>query len=168
MVSIANDTPVGADYRVLYRYMDFSGKVLDEKTLSAHVDKTEDADVLVLDTPFTHAAADKLVYLRLTDPAGNILSENVYQHCADRDIVYPAANIRVTAVDANTVELVSDTFAKNVFLQCGSTAKIYSDNFFHLLPGEPKRITCAEPLDMDALTTQCVNQVRFSEKGGDV
>lgn len=164
-VSIANDTPAAAHYQVLYRFMDFDGHILEERTFAAQVDKTDDADVLMIDTPFDDWDTDKLVYVKLTDPDGNFLSENFYQHCPDRDIAYPRANITVRAVDAYTVEVTADTFTRNVFLQCGGTDRIFSDNFFNLLKNEPRIITSDTPIDMDNITVMSVNQVNF-QKGG--
>lgn len=167
IVSVANDTPKAESYQVLYRFMDFDGQVLDEKKRSVNVGKTDDADVLVLPTPFDAWDTDKLVYVKLTDMEGNFLSENFYQHCADKDISYPKANITVKAVDDYTVEVTADTFTRNVFVQCGGTDRIFSDNFFNLLKNEPKIITSTEPIDVDKLTVMSVNQVSFLKEGGE-
>ena len=161
IVSVANDTPEAAAYRVIYRYMDFDGNVQDEMALTAAVDKTEDADVLVIDSPFAEDSSDKLVYVCLTDMDGNFLSENFYQHTRDSEIAYPKANITVKAIDEYTIELVSDTFARNVFLQCGGTDRIFSDNFFNMMKNEKKIITSAQPIDVQKLTVMTVNQVNF-------
>ena len=166
IVSISNDTPEAAAYQVLYRYMDFDGTVLDEVTVTAAVDKTDDADIMVIPTPFDEFDTDKLVYVKLADMDGNILSENFYQHCADWEISYPKANISVKQLDAHTIELTADTFAKNVFLQCGGTDRIFSDNFFSLLKNEAKIITTNTPIDMEKLTVFAVNDVKFQDKGG--
>lgn len=167
IVSVANDTPEAAAYRVIYRYMDFDGNVLDEISLTAAVDKTEDADVLVMDTPFEGNCNDKLVYVSLTDMDGNFLSENFYQHCSDKDISYPKANITVKAIDAYTVEVVSDTYARNVFLQCGSSAQVFSENFFNLMKNTPKIITSDEPIHVENMKIMCVNNVSFQKEGGE-
>ena len=167
IVSVANDTPKAESYWVLYRFMDFAGNILDEKCLTAAVEKTDDADVLVIDTPFDEFDTDKLVYVKLTDMDGELLSENFYQHCADKDIAYPRASITVKSIDAYTVEVVSDTFARNVFLQCGGSDRVFSDNFFNLLKDEPKIITSNEPIAVNHLHICTVNQVRFKERGGE-
>ncbi len=164
IVSVANDTPEAMAYQVLYRFMDFAGNVLEEKTLTAAVGKTDCMDVLEIPTPFGDHAANQLVYVKLTDMEGNVLSDNFYQSVYDREISYPWANISVKAVDDCTVEVVSDTFAKNVFLQCGGTDRVFSDNFFSLLPGEPVRVTSTTPLDLEKLSVQAVNYVQFPEK----
>jgi beta-mannosidase len=166
IVSIANDTPEAAAYQVLYRYMDFDGTVLDEVTMTAAVDKTEDADVLVIPTPFAEFDTDKLVYVKLTDMDGNFLSENFYQHCPDCEISYPKANISVKKLDDHTIELTSDTFAKNVFLQCGGTDRVFSDNFFSLMKNEAKIVRSETPINMEKLTVFSVNDVKFQDKGG--
>lgn len=161
IVSVANDTPQATAYQVCYRYMDFAGNVLDEKRLTAAVEKTGDMDVLEISTPFGADAADKLVYVQLYDMDGNLLSDNFYQHCLDREIAYPAVNITVKQTDAYTVELTADGFAKNVFLQCGGTDRIFSDNFFSMTKNETKIITSAQPIDVQKLTVMTVNQVNF-------
>ena len=161
IVSVANDTPQAAAYQVCYRYMDFAGNVLDEKRLTAAVEKTGDMDVLEIPTPFGADAADKLVYVQLYDMDGNLLSDNFYQHCLDREIAYPAVNVTVKQTDAYTVELTADGFAKNVFLQCGGTDRIFSDNFFSMTKNETKIITSAQPIDVQKLTVMTVNQVNF-------
>lgn len=168
IVSIANDTPKAEDYEVLYRFMDFDGQILDEKTLTVSVDKTGDLDALVIPTPFDVWDTDKLIYVKLTDAQGNFLSENFYQHCADRDISYPRSNIAVRAIDAHTVELTADIFTRNVFLQCGGTDRIFSDNFFNLLKNEPKIITSDTPIDMQKLTVMSLDQVNFQAEGGKI
>ena len=165
IVSVANDTPEAAAYQVLYRYMDFDGNILDEKTVTAAVDKTADADVLVMDSPFGEDGEDKLVYVKLTDMDGNLLSENYYQHCLDSQITYPKANISVEAIDEYTIALTADAFVKHAFLQCGSTDRVFSDNFFCLQKGETKQITSEQPLDVKNLTIRSVNQVNFIRKG---
>lgn len=165
IVSVANDTPKAESYRVLYRYMNFAGQLLDEKQLTVQVEKTEDGDVLVMDSPFGEDAEDKLVYVQLSDLQGNPLSENFYQHCLDSEIHYPAADIQVKAIDEYTVEITADTFVRNVFLQCGGTDRIFSDNFFNLIKGERKIITSTEKLDVNKLTVMSVNQVKFTRKG---
>ena len=96
---------------------------------------------------------------------GNVLSDNYYQHCLDREITYPEANIQVKAIDAYTLEITADTFAKGVFLQCGGTDRIFSDNFFNLVKGERKIVTSTEAMDVKNLTVQSVNQVKFIRKG---
>ena len=167
IVSIANDTPKAETYQVLYRFMDFDGQILDEKTFTADVDKTDDADVLVVPTPFKEGDTHKLVYVKLMDQEGNFLSENFCQHYGDREISYPTTNIAVKAVDAYTVEVTADTFTRNVFLQCGSSDRVFSDNFFNLLKNEPKIITSTEPIDIEKLTVMSVNQVKFQKEGGE-
>ena len=167
IVSIANDTPNAMEYGVEYRYMNFAGDVLDQKSFTANVEKTDDLDALVIPTPFGAGDTDKLVYVKLTDMDGNVLSENFYQHCLDREIDYPKTNITVKAIDEYTVELTADTFAKNVFLQCGATSRIFSDNFCSLLPGEGKLIRSNEPIDMEKLTVFSANDVKFQNKGGE-
>lgn len=164
IVTIANDTPHKASYRVLYRYMRFNGEILEEKELDAEAEKTSDPQVLSIPTPFTGDTKDKLVYVRLTDPAGNLLSENFYQHDPACQINYPPAHITVKAVDSHTVEVSSDVFTRDVYLCCGSSAQEFSDNFFHLLPGQKKTITSADPIDCDRMTVKCYNNVRLERK----
>ena len=167
IVSVANDTPAAAQYGIEYRFMNFAGNILDQKTFAVNVEKTDDLDALVIPTPFGNGDTDKLVYVKLTDTNGNLLSENFYQHHMNVDIDYPKANITVKAIDEYTVELTADTFAKNVFLQCGATSRIFSDNFCSLLPGEGKIIRSNEPIDMEKLTVFSVNDVKFQNKGGE-
>ena len=147
--------------------MNFAGDILDQKLFTATVEKTDDLDALVIPTPFGDGDTDKLVYVKLTDMDGNVLSENFYQHCMDWEIDYPKANITVQAIDEYTIDLTADTFAKCVFLQCGATSRIFSDNFCSLLPGEKKIIRSNEPIDMEKLTVMSVNNVKYENKGSE-
>ena len=164
IVSIANDTPCSKSYQVLYRFMDFDGQILDEQTVCAEVGKTDDADVLEIPTPFTQNDVHKLVHVKLMDHRGAFLSENFYQHCSDRDISYPKPTITVKAIDDHTVELTADTFTRNVFLQCGSTDRVFSDNFFNLIKNEPKIVTSSDPIQADELKVMSLNQVMFQKE----
>lgn len=166
IVSVANDTPRDTHYQVWYRYMNFAGDVLDESVLQVDVTKTDDLDVLDIPTPFTGETEDKLVNVRLFDSNGHLLSENFYQHCLDRDITYPSARITAELIDERTIEITADGFVKNLFLQCGGTDRIFSDNFFNLLAYEPKIVTSDTPIDLDKLTVISLDQVNFVEGGG--
>ena len=162
VVSVANDTAKDCSYQVICRYMDFDGHILKENKLRAKVACTNCADVLSIPTPFSLDGADKLVYVCLLDDQGNMLSENFYQKFPDKEITYPQAHIAVKAIDEYTVELTANTFAKNVFLQCGDAVDtVFSDNYFNLISGEPKTVTANVPIDVAALKIKTVNQVKF-------
>lgn len=165
VVRVANDTPHPAQYRVLYRYMNFTGDILDEKQLQTQVDKTADREVLCIDTPFAEDGLDKLVYVCLTDEDGHILSEHIYQHALQREVAYLPAHFMVKKIDEHTIEVTSDVFTRGVYLNCGSSAQVFSDNYFDLLPGQKKTVTSEEVIDCDSLTLQCLNHTHYSKEG---
>lgn len=65
------------------------------------------------------------------------------------------ANI-TTKVSGNTVTLESDTFAKDVMIDFDGVA---SDNYFCLLPNQPKQITLDKPIDN--VNIKCANNIQF-------
>lgn len=162
VVSVANDTAADCTYQVICRYMNFDGKILNEHKLRTKVPYTNCADVLTFPTPFNLESADKLIYVCLLDDDGDLLSENYYQKSAEKEITYPQVHISVKPIDEYTVELTADTFAKNVFLQCGDAVDtVFSDNYFNLISGEPRIISANVPIDVTKLKIKTVNQVKL-------
>ena len=127
--------------------------------IPAAVDKTEDADVLVLDTPFGADSKDQLVYVKLMDRKGNMLSENFYQYWKDSELEYEKPNLTVEKLDEYSFAITTDTYTKNIFIEAHDNEAVLSDNYFHLLKGPRKVVTATAKLDFDKMEIMTLNEI---------
>lgn len=159
-INVSNDTAERGEYRVIYKYMNFDGEVLDVKAVSVFVDEASCSDVLEIATPFVSNGADKLIYAELRDARGNFLSENFYQKSKDKDVKYAVPKLTVEKIDERSFSVVSDTYTKGVYIEPHDNEAVLSDNYFNLLKGQKKIITAAVPLNFDILEITTLNQSR--------
>ncbi|MDR1880810.1 MAG: glycoside hydrolase family 2 protein [Tannerellaceae bacterium] len=74
-----------------------------------------------------------------------------------KEVDFPKAAITTTSVRSNDgfdVTVKSDTFARGVFLSIEGIDHFFSDNYFDLLPGEPRTIHVTTTLDKPAFDKQ--------------
>jgi hypothetical protein len=64
-----------------------------------------------------------------------------------KDLALTAARI-TASVDGNDVTLATDRLALSVMVWLDGVDATWSDNFFHLLPGEPRRIAVFPEADL--------------------
>lgn len=136
------------------RVMDLKGNILFEKktnlTLPANTSKSQfsapiesvlngkNPNEVVVNARFTESGKD-----------GEIISNN-YFFTRFKDIDFPKADIQMTSVpagDGYDVTVMSDVFARGVFLSIDGINNFFSDNYFDLLPGEPVTIHVTTKLD---------------------
>jgi beta-mannosidase len=71
--------------------------------------------------------------------------------CADKYVTFPGPTIQARCTVKNgqaSITLQSDVFARAVYMELTDVLAPFSDNYFDLLPGQPKTISVAVPEGM--------------------
>ncbi|MDR3250165.1 MAG: glycoside hydrolase family 2 protein [Tannerella sp.] len=128
------------------RVMDMKGKVLfvSEKAVAIPANTSRPQFSAAINEILGNKQPDEVVInAKFTEKGGNSSASNNYFLTRYKEIDFPKATITKTIVAADNgfdVTLASDVFARGVFLSVEGTDNFFSDNYFDLLPGEPKTI----------------------------
>lgn len=83
----------------------------------------------------------KTTYLKVEIKGlGKNYASRIYLNEKAKNASLPQAHVKITSVDANTIEVSSDVFAADVYLSHEHSETVFSDNYFHLEAGQKKRI----------------------------
>jgi beta-mannosidase len=141
--------PVSGQIRT--RLLDFSGKSLADKTQDIQVPAQSSAVYFTLDEKDLLASADPrktFLVLDLTVGGQNVSRNLIFfdtMHNLDLpESVHVDASLE-SSNGAYAVTLRSPALARSVYLSFGDLDVQPSDNYFDLLPGEPRTITLKAP-----------------------
>ena len=141
-------------------WQDFFGKVLDEEIIELEVPENISMEFLrVAKAKYSRRFNDSHLILRFADEEGNT-AENIYYFARPKELQLPEyrLNINVSQVDENFhIHLSSDALVKNLYLYTNeNNAGFFSDNYFDLLPNEPKTViyTPDEKITLDEFEKQ--------------
>jgi beta-mannosidase len=142
------------------RLMDFSGKVLSEKTSDVQIAPQSSASAFTLDQKDFLAAAGnadpkKSFLVFDLSVGGKQLSRNTLFFGAMHDLDLPVApkvdaSIAKTA-DRYAVTLTSPVLARSAFVSFGDKDATFSDNYMDVLPGEPLTIEVKSSATLEEL-----------------
>ncbi|NLF29375.1 MAG: glycoside hydrolase family 2 protein, partial [Planctomycetes bacterium] len=140
-----------------------AGRRLDEGAFAADIPAGGNRCVHTLqlaDRLGEHGPAGLLVWLKLTDGAGDVVSRNLAVFARPKQMNLPdpgiAADVREDAPGAFRVRLTAEAPALWAWLELADADARLSDNFFHLAPDEPREILIepAEPMTLEALRSR--------------
>jgi beta-mannosidase len=137
--------------RIHTRLLDFSGKVLTEKTQDVQVPAQSSAVYFALDEKELLANADPKKSFLVFDLAvgGQNVSRNLLFFDTMHNLDLPApAHIETSLADTNgtvVVTLRSPVLARSVYLSFGDLDVETADNYFDLLPGESVTVKLKAP-----------------------
>jgi len=80
------------------------------------------------------------MYIAYLTHGNNALNPSVWLLVPHRELALPDPDIHIT-VEGKTIQLISKTYCHGVHFRDKGKA-VFSDNYFDLLPGIPKSITC--------------------------
>jgi beta-mannosidase len=135
--------------RVRLQLMDFSGKVLSQKDVVVEIQPLSAMQVWTTpQTDYLQGAEPTGVFLHTElriagENNGQPISTNNLYFLPYKDLHLPPAVIQakwVTVEGKPALQLSSATLARDVDIQTGSLDADPSDNFFDLLPNQPKTI----------------------------
>jgi beta-mannosidase len=148
-VAVVSDRMQPLQGTVRLQLMDFSGKVLSQKDVVVEIQPLSAMQVWTTpQTDYLQGAEPTGVFLHTElriagENSGQPISTNDLYFLPYKDLHLPPAVIQakwVTVEGKPALQLSSATLARDVDVQTGSPDADPSDNFFDLLPGQPKTI----------------------------
>ena len=142
-VHLVNDDPSQRDGTIELRVVDLDGTVLFDWSQVAKIEGLGSERVATIELPAEVLAASThaLVHATFADGEAALLLAD------PKDLALTAARITST-VDGNEITLSTDRLALSVMVWLDGYDAVFDDNFFHLLPGEPRTISVAPEADL--------------------
>jgi beta-mannosidase len=158
-VYVVSDSLTPQTGTIRTRLLEFSGKVLSEKSTDVQIEAQSSAVAFTLDQKdlLSTASADPTKTFLVFDlsVAGKRVSRNLQFFGVMHDLdlpVAPKVDATIAKVgDGYTVTLQSPVLARSVYVSFGDHDAAFSDNYIDLLPGEPITITVKSPASLDDL-----------------
>jgi beta-mannosidase len=155
-VYVVSDKLAPLTAQVRARLLDFSGKVLMEKTQNVQVPAQSSAVYFTLDRKEVLAYADprKTFLVFDLEVAGQQISRNLIFFDTMHNIDLPSSHVETslqTAGDGYALTLRSAALARSVYVSVGDLDVQTSDNYFDLLPGEAVTIKLKASASLDQL-----------------
>lgn len=147
IISICSDDPVSRKVQLYYAIKDFKGNTLDEQVLpsSLNPEKAIIAARLKKEEIFSNYNTKEIYLEAKVLDNGQVITKDIYFFEAAKDLHLPVPVIRTEInkkKDQYKITLSTDKLARNVYLYFEGCETQFSDNYFDLLPGETKIITC--------------------------
>ncbi|MDR3625708.1 MAG: hypothetical protein P4L45_02690 [Ignavibacteriaceae bacterium] len=135
--------------------LDFSGKVIYNGTFNVDVRPNACGDYFAVDESILKGAdKSKIVVVAQLRLNGNLLAENNYLYKEIKDLNFEKPDIKLQTrktTGGYLIRLLSDKFAKDVYLSSSEDLGFFSDNYFDLLPGLARIIKLETKKDIDNL-----------------
>jgi beta-mannosidase len=152
-IYLANDLPEPIKGKLEWRVSGFDGQVISNADLEVEAGGVEATRLMVLN--FSDVLGKKpknevVLTVRLISE-GQTLDEKTWLLCADKHVAFPGPTIQANCAVKNgqaAITLQSDVFARSVFVELKGVLAPFSDNYFDLLPAQPKIISVAVPEGM--------------------
>ena len=136
--------------------LDFEGKIVSHRSMPVNMKPNHSEIVASLPMSQLVNFNDKsrLVLLCSLKQGETLLAENIsyFKSAKDLDLKHPKFMKHITkTISGFTIELMTNTLAKNVYLTCSDTYGFFNDNYFDLIPGISKTVTVKTHLQQDEL-----------------
>lgn len=152
-----NDTQFSG--KVVWKIIDFDGRVLDNGETTCNLNTNEVKKSVIIDIKKYKKQEDSIVLTAtLLDDVGNEVYSQTFNFVKERLLKLKKPNIETQLSIAQNelkITLKSDTFVKSVMLHLKDIKEPFTDNFFDLIPYEPK--TVAIKLDNEVNLNECKN-----------
>lgn len=156
-VFVVNDLHEKKNTTLLLKVIDFSGKVLFEKTIAAALEPNSSKEFFKDDVSGivpAQALKTSLLYTEVKE-GDNILSSNILYFLPPKDLSLPKTSVISEVKEENgvyTLHLSSVKLVKNLYLSLENGEGFFSDNYFDILPGQTVVITFTPENSMDLKT----------------
>ncbi len=144
---IVNDKDENLNATLEYLLIKTDGEILDKKTLSILLKPLSSIlySVVPLETMLENEAPERCILHLAIKQDENLLAETFFNFVSPKELLLeePEFKISIDQITRNFI-ISSNVYAKNVYLYTDQGEIKLSDNFFDLLPNEPKEISLQE------------------------
>lgn len=168
-VYVVNDLFEQKKTSMLLKVMDFSGKVLFEKTIPAILEPNSSKEFFnddVTNIVPANALKTSLLYTEVKE-GDVVLSSNILYFLPPKDLSLPKTSVISEIKEekgAFTLNLSAPKLIKNLYMSIESGDGFFSDNYFDILPGQSVKVTFAPAHEMDLKTfTSNLKMIKLDE-----
>ena len=134
--------------------MDFDGKMVFQHSnkMLVKANHSEIVENLSLSQLISNHDKSKLVFVCRLTKGDSLLGENIsyFTTPKDLDLKPPKYSKKITKTNSGySIELITNTLAKNVYLTCSDKNGFFYDNYVDCIPGIPRVITVRTQLQQD-------------------
>lgn len=150
-ITLVSDLPESEPARLSIQLLDFDGHChfRQQQLLDTPVNTSQSLIDLSRDELLSNKAPESLVLqVQLQRPDNELLAENLYYFVETSQQILPQASAELDAVvrdDMLEVRLSCASLLRQCYLSVEGLTANFSDNFFDLLPGQPKRVCLSLP-----------------------
>ncbi|PKL01388.1 MAG: glycoside hydrolase family 2 [Tenericutes bacterium HGW-Tenericutes-1] len=142
-IYLTNDTLKDISGTITYKLMNFEGHVTLTESINVSIKAQSAEKYAHIETNLDHhALMDTVLYCNFV-VAGEIVTENQVSFVPDKHLLFkkPTIEFKVEMINEEfIITLKSDRYAKYVELSFDESDEIFSDNYFFLIPNQPKKI----------------------------
>ena len=140
-IYMVSDLLENKNVKLSLKVLDFSGKVVFEKTLPLELKANTSSLYFTDDVKnILSGSSTKNVLLSTKVIDGEkVLAENILYFMAIKDVTLPKSSVHKTIKEVNgefVLELKADKLVKNLYLSLEEGDGFFNDNYFDILPGE--------------------------------
>lgn len=151
---LTNETQEDMKGMLVYRLITLDGTILDEQNMDVNV-PTLSSKLLIKKDYHQHKKIknDVVLHAVIKDEHDHIIAENMTTFVQDKDLNLQHGDIKVAYTrNGHDVSMLLESSVVQRFVEVSYGKTVFSDNYFHLLPNEPKIITfessdCCEDIE---------------------
>jgi beta-mannosidase len=142
-IHLTNETRDPIDATLHYRLLTLKGEMLDEHQVKVKLDPVKAMKCVEMNYKIYKAMKKNMIlHAKLMDHQGQLIAENTATFVQDKDLILEKADHKLTwSKDHNQVTLKIESPVVKRFVELKYQDHLFSDNYFHLLPHEPKIVT---------------------------
>ncbi|MFA7076433.1 MAG: glycoside hydrolase family 2 protein [Candidatus Izemoplasmatales bacterium] len=142
-IYVTNDSLDDFNGILTYEYINFQGEVLETKNIDVEISKQSSVLVEELEHDYNRKELEHTFLYVSLQINESIVSENTVFFLPDKHLLLKKANISLTLTKNNdnyNLDFITNTLAKFVEVKKINEDIVFSDNYFHLIPGKIKTI----------------------------
>lgn len=139
-IHLTNETLETYQGILKYRLLTLKGDVLDEHEVPCDINPVQAKKLVNLSYgSYRKLRKDIILHVQFIDLHNHVLAENMATFAQDKDLNLEKADIKVALTkNENLVSILLESEVCQRFVELKFNDHIFSDNYFHLLPNEPR------------------------------
>jgi len=137
-----NDYPTNKSGKMDMKIFDFQGEKLWQETVLVTANLNSSTIQKKIEESFINQFNAKEIVMQIVFTTDEKVYETLHYFVKPKDLILIKPTIQINQIDKNTIELISDVVALNVYLQ--EEGITFDTNYFDLLPNQKKRVKTSD------------------------
>jgi beta-mannosidase len=151
-IYIINDYPTDKSGKMEIKMFDFQGNKIWQDTVLVTANSNSSTIQKKIEESFINQFNTKEIVMQIVFTTEEKVYETLHFFAKPKDLTLKKPTIQINQVDKNTIELISDVVALNVYLQ--EEGITFDTNYFDLLPNQKKIVKTSDYVTKLKIKTQ--------------